>query len=301
MNAEVISNQQKNDPQYVSNNSDKIDISPVSGYTHLYDFMNNPASKGGNIGVLLGLIVIIIVYYLVFASLGQPTMATMQAEQPSTGVQFIEVIMWVLFIFLVLTNGIQYFFSLDIRTAISDIFTKEPQLDIDIISKEKKEPVPEITYEKQVYHIPDNNYTYNDAKAVCKAYGSRLATYEEIEKAYNDGGEWCGYGWSDNQMALYPTQTKTWNKLQKTKHHKHDCGRPGINGGYIANPDVRFGVNCYGYKPEMTYEEQQIMRDEPIVPRTREEREFKKKVEHYRKNLKDILVSPFNKEKWSKV
>jgi hypothetical protein len=88
---------------------------------------------------------------------------------------------------------------------------------------------------------------------------------------------------------------------QKTKHHKHDCGRPGINGGYIANPDVRFGVNCYGYKPEMTYEEQQIMRDEPIVPRTREEREFKKKVEHYRKNLKNILVSPFNKEKWSKV
>ena len=32
-------------------------------------------------------------------------------------------------------------------------------------------------------------------------------------------------------------------KLQKIKGHEHDCGRPGINGGYIDNPNVRFGVN----------------------------------------------------------
>ena len=39
-----------------------------------------------------------------------------------------------------------------------------------------------------------------------------------------------------DQMALYPTQKKTYNKLQTIKGHEHDCGRPGINGGYIANP-----------------------------------------------------------------
>ena len=288
----------------LTNPDDKneIDISPVYGYSNLYNFMNNRITDSSNTGFILAMLVIIILYYLLFASIGQPTMATMTPQaEPSTGIQLIEILMWALFVFLIITNGVQYFFSVDIRTAISDIFSAEPKIDIDIIDKEKKEPIPEITYEKQVYHIPDNKYTYNDAKAVCKAFGSRLATYEEIEKAYNDGGEWCGYGWSANQNVLFPTQKKTWDKLQKTKHHKHDCGRPGINGGYIANPDAKFGVNCYGFKPEMTYEEQQLMRDEPLVPLTREEREFKEKVKHYRSGLKDILVSPFNKKKWSRV
>ena len=288
----------------LTNPDDKneIDISPVYGYSNLYNFMNNRITDSSNTGFILAMLVIIILYYLLFASIGQPTMATMTPQaEPSTGIQLIEILMWALFVFLIITNGVQYFFSVDIRTAISDIFSAEPKIDIDIIDKEKKEPIPEITYEKQVYHIPDNKYTYNDAKAVCKAFGSRLATYEEIEKAYNDGGEWCGYGWSANQNVLFPTQKKTWDKLQKTKHHKHDCGRPGINGGYIANPDAKFGVNCYGFKPEMTYEEQQLMRDEPLVPLTREEREFKEKVKHYRGKLKNILVSPFNKKEWSRV
>ena len=61
-------------------------------------------------------------------------------------------------------------------------------------------------------------------------------------------------------MILFPTQKKTLEKLQKlyegrgcnskTASHKNDCGRPGINGGYIANPYVKFCVNCFGKKPE---------------------------------------------------
>ena len=50
-------------------------------------------------------------------------------------------------------------------------------------------------------------------------------------------------------MAFYPTQKSTYDRLQKSRCTKHACGRPGINGGYIANPNVRFGVNCYGVKP----------------------------------------------------
>merc|ERR1711904_243505 len=84
---------------------------------------------------------------------------------------------------------------------------------------------------QQVFNIPGNNYTYDDAKALCKAYGGKLATYSQIEDAYKSGAEWCNYGWSDNQMAFYPTQKSTWKKLQKIKGHKHDCGRPGVNGG----------------------------------------------------------------------
>ena len=48
--------------------------------------------------------------------------------------------------------------------------------------------------------------TTNDAAAVCKAYGNRLANYKEIKSSLDAGGEWCSYGWSDDQMALFPTQ-----------------------------------------------------------------------------------------------
>lgn len=282
----------------VARTPDKMDISPVYGYSGYYDFVNKHISMGGNQVVLILLLIIILLYYFVFSSIPQPMQAQPQGD--SGGMYFGEVILWVLFIFLILTNALQYFFQLDIKTAITDIFTPEPKIDIDI-TKPQEEPIPEITYEKQVFHIPDNTYTYDDAKAVCKAYGSRLATYKEMEKAYQEGAEWCSYGWSDNQMALFPTQESTWKKLQNHPRQKHACGRPGINGGYIDNPNARFGINCYGYKPVMNNEEKQIMRDQPLVPETKEEREFNEKVKYYRSKLHDILVSPFNRTTWSPI
>jgi hypothetical protein len=101
----------------------------------------------------------------------------------------------------------------------------------------------------EVYNIGNNIYTYNEAQAICKAFNSDLANYDQIEGAYNAGGEWCNYGWSKGQMAYFPTQKDTWNKLQKDPITKNACGRPGINGGFIKNPNVRFGANCYGVKP----------------------------------------------------
>ena len=81
--------------------------------------------------------------------------------------------------------------------------------------------------------------------------------------------------------------------------HEHDCGRPGINGGYIANPNVRFGVNCYGYKPKITQEEAELMANTPMYPRTQREIEFDKKVDYWRNKLPEILVAPFNHNNWS--
>jgi hypothetical protein len=102
---------------------------------------------------------------------------------------------------------------------------------------------------EEVYNVGNNVYNYDEAQAVCKAYGARLATYDEIENAYNDGGEWCNYGWSEGQMAYFPTQKDTWDTLQRDPKLKHACGRPGINGGFIDNPNVKFGANCFGVKP----------------------------------------------------
>jgi len=159
----------------------------------------------------------------------------------------------------------------------------------------------EIMLEKQVFHIPVNKYTYKDARAMCGAFGGRLASYDEIEKAYKKGAEWCSYGWSKGQNIYYPTQKKTYNKLQKIKNHKHDCGRPGINGGYVSNPNARFGVNCYAAKPKMSLREQQYMESLNTYPVTKDEKEFKKKVTYYKNNLNKILVAPFSRSSWSQV
>ena len=265
----------------------------------MYDFIGDKVTKGSPI-VLVVLTFVIIIYYILFSYLGVSVVEGAKGVAPSPSITFIEVVMWGMFIFLVLINGVQYFFQVDIKTSIRNLFTPVPEVDITVTSPQPP-PVPEIMYEDQVFHIPDNIYTYNDAKAVCKAYGSRLATYGEIENAYKRGAEWCGFGWSADQMALYPTQMETWKKLQKRKGHKHDCGRPGINGGFVAYKKAPFGVNCYGHKPKITPEERELMDNEELIPLSPEERRFKKKVEKYRKDLPEILVSPFNYDNWSQL
>ena len=78
-------------------------------------------------------------------------------------------------------------------------------------------------------------------------------------------------------------------------------GVPGINGGYIKNPNVRFGVNCYGSKPKITPEEQKIMNKATPYPMTPEDRKFNKLVKYYKDKMSSILLSPFNYSTWSKV
>ena len=117
--------------------------------------------------------------------------------------------------------------------------------------KDDKDTVtPTVSDKKEVFNVGNNLYTYEDAQSICTAYGARLATYDDIEQAYEAGGEWCNYGWSEGQMIFFPTQKDTWQTLQKDPKKKNNCGRPGINGGYMENPYVKFGVNCYGVKPK---------------------------------------------------
>ena len=102
----------------------------------------------------------------------------------------------------------------------------------------------------EVFNVSNNLYSYEEAPYVCQALGGRLASYDEIEESYQKGAEWCNYGWSEDQLALFPTQKDTWRQLQSSEGNKNNCGRPGINGGYFANPNIKFGVNCYGAKPK---------------------------------------------------
>jgi hypothetical protein len=205
------------------------------------------------------------------------------------------------FIILLLINGLQYLFGIDIITTLKNALSTSPEIDITVDPSRKeaaKNEIPQILLKPQVFNIPGNDYMYPDAKALCSAYGARLATYNELEESYKAGGEWCNYGWSDGQMALFPTQQKTFDELQKIEGHENDCGRPGINGGYIANPAVKFGVNCYGYKPRMTAEEEELMANNPIYPKTLKDYAFQMRVDYWKNKVSDILVSPFNYNAW---
>ena len=268
----------------------------------------SPLQKLPKMNMLIILIIIVIGFYVIFASLGSTHASSDLGNNssPSSGTTTLEILVWGVFITLVLLNGVSYFFNFNINASLKNLFSGKPELDIivdpdDIIGDTDKTAtsVPELTFTKQVFHVPNNKYNYENAKAVCRAYGGRLATYKEVEDAYNDGADWCGFGWSDGQMALYPTQMEKWQTLQKIKGHEHDCGRPGVNGGYIANPDVKFGINCYGYKPKMTQEESQLMSDTSLYPKTQKELDFEKRVYHWKDKLSEILVAPFNHNNWS--
>ena len=155
----------------------------------------------------------------------------------------------------------------------------------------------------EVFNISNNMYTYDDAQAICQAYGAKIATYDQIENAYDNGGEWCNYGWSDNQMALFPTQRSTWNKLQSgPDEYKNNCGRPGINGGYISNKNVKFGVNCYGVKPPASKMDLERMdqNSEVVVPQTLDQRVLQAKVNFWKENAANMLViNSYNRNEWS--
>lgn len=247
---------------------------------------------------LIIITVIIIIYYVFFASLGGTEQSTSDGSSSGNMLQYL---LWGLFILLILLNGMTYIFNIDIIASIKHIFSPETQIDINVSQNNTLIPSSSggLIRKKEVFHVSDNKYRYEDAKAICKAYDGRLANYNEINDAYNKGADWCGYGWSEGQMAFFPTQEEKWNKLQKIEGHEHDCGRPGINGGYIANPNVAFGVNCYGYKPAITNDEAEQMQNQQLYPKTNKEIMFDKKVDYWRSNLSDIMVSPFNSDNWS--
>jgi preprotein translocase subunit SecG len=306
-----------------ANTSSTID--PEGMYNYMNNIFMNPTA--------LTLLVVVVFFYLIFfVVLGNSSNTNTNnygsnsysstSTNTSSGLDgftniMIAIVVFVL-IMLVLFNVLSYFFSIDVMASIKKLFTSEKQLDI-VVNQNgptlydgsfNDRPFNDLSFniikpieidQQQVFNIPGNHYTYDDAKTLCKAYNARLATYDEVEDSYNKGGEWCNYGWSDGQMTLFPTQKTTFDDLQKIPGHEHDCGRPGVNGGYIANPNVKYGVNCYGYKPKITNEEEEMMQNTTPYPKTQKDIELEKRVDFWKTKVDKILVSPFNYTTWSKI
>jgi hypothetical protein len=273
---------------------------PVNYYNKFNNFITNPI-------VFIIVILIIVAYFAFSSSLGNSGSDGFKSitGNDSSGEQVMGIIIVVVLAILIIINALQYFFSISVTAYLTDLFTNRPKIDIVVDQNTNPSgssgpaPVPEIKFKKEVFNIPGNYYNYTNAKALCQAYGANLATYQQVEDAYKNSGEWCNYGWSDGQMALFPTQQTTFDNLQKIKGHENDCGRPGVNGGYMINPNLRFGVNCYGNKPKITDEEEELMKYTTPYAETAEDIAFQKRVEFWKNKVGDILVSPFNYNTWS--
>ena len=263
---------------------------PVNMYNYLNSYILNP--------VVFIIIFLVVVSYYVFSSSLESGSSSLGNENGS-GTKVMGGIIVAILVVLIIVNAFQYFFSINVTAYVQGLFTKNAKVDIVVDqSTYESTPVPEIRFKKQVFNIPGNYYNYENAKALCTAYGADLASYDQIEKAYNNGAEWCNYGWSADQLALFPTQKKTYDNLQSIEGHENDCGRTGINGGYIANPEIKFGVNCYGNKPKITSEEEDLMKATTPYPETTKDLAFQKRVDFWKNKVDEILVSPFNYNTW---
>ena len=192
-----------------------------------------------------------------------------------------------------------YEFILDIFKFIKDFLFRAFGVDQVIVNGSSENgssvngsPENEPILDEEVFHIPGNKYTFTEADGLCKAFGARLASYDEVESAYNKGGEWCSYGWSEGQMAYFPTQKSTFNELQKYPEQKNNCGRPGVNGGYMANPYIKFGVNCYGMKPDMKNKDK-------IYMKASETRVHNINNGSNSQNTDNVIVAGFNTTDWN--
>jgi hypothetical protein len=231
-------------------------------------------------------------------------------ESPSGWIMVIEIILWITLIIIIIVN-IKWLNDKDfnLKAEIDNLFddkltdinifaTQEPKF---TPTQDKKKDSIDISNSKtckdddgEVFHVEENTYSYADAKGVCELLGSRLATYQEVERAYQNGANWCSYGWSDDQLALFPIQASLYNELKTIPGHQHDCGRPGVNGGYIEDDKTEFGVNCYGKKPYMTEKDSEYMKNYTHTPTMSPEEQNK-----LTNVVNNILIAPFNKDKWS--
>ena len=266
---------------YSTNEKDRENVASTA-FEGILKYLNETAS-------IFTTIIVLVILYIFAYLLGLP----MDSSKPIS-FSIVENASWIVLLITVFVQFFKYVFGFSIIDEIRKLWKKVP--------KEEKKDAKEEVEKDEVFNISNNLYTYDDAQSICTSYGARLATYDEIEGAYNTGAEWCNYGWSDGQMIFFPTQKSTWDKLQKTTDHKNDCGRPGVNGGYIKNPYVRFGVNCYGKKPKASDTDLNRMNanKNKVYPKSQKDLLLEGKINFWKQNADKMLnVNSFNTDKWS--
>lgn len=265
-------------------------------YSSLKTYVNTPVT-------LFAIGLFILLFYLMIYLLGIPMSS---AEKPFT-VSIIENGAWIMFLLTAITSFLRIFLGVSLTDMLDELLNVLPATSSTTSTSKGGNTAATsatVTANNEVFNIKNNMYTYDDAQTVCASYGARLASYKEVESSYTKGSEWCNYGWSEGQMALFPTQQATWEGLQKTKDKKNACGRPGINGGYIDDPNIRFGINCFGKKPKPTSKDLAALSANADsltnVPKSQEDIILEKKIQFWKDNSEKLIqVNSYNNKKWS--
>jgi hypothetical protein len=144
---------------------------------------------------------------------------------------------------------------------------------------------------KEVYLVNNNIFSKSEVPKVCKAlFNGTAATKEQLNESYNNGANWCNYGWDNDGEAYYPLQDDTNNSSCE--------GSKGLNGGKMPTGDIKLGALCYGVKPEdCKYSN---------LTKIKQDSSFSEgdliMLENYRKKLANggIKITPFNNNAWSR-
>ena len=264
--------------------------------------------KNVNVSVVGILVIVLVAYIAIFLTLGSSNSESATGVSKNILTVILEVILWTLLVYIIYVSVNGYDEKdISFKAKMNNVLKQrvgDLKIDVDMSSNDVEEKVDEKEDEEksnsetegEVFHIAGNKYTYEQAKDMCSKYDSRLATYDEIERAYNNGANWCSYGWSEDQMAFFPTQQSVYNELKTIKGHENDCGRPGINGGFIDNPNIKFGVNCFGNKPEAKKSDKKYMHRINHTPSPHISEDEMNKI---KEDKSKYTIAPFNKDKWS--
>lgn len=252
------------------------------------------------ISFIILLIFIVVVYIAIFFLVGETSIVGSSLGTTSSNmiVVCLEIMLWVVLIYIIYINLKKYDTrNFDFQMKMEDLFnSKVSELSVNAKNTDTDTETnceTELDKEsKEVFHIADNNFTYEEARDVCDMYDARLATYDEIETAYNKGANWCSYGWSRDKLALFPTQKALFNELKTIPGHENDCGRPGINGGYFGNKHLKFGANCYGVKPKPSQKDKDYTHATNHIPTVKDGEDKPSLLDNY-------IIAPFNKDTWT--
>jgi len=160
-------------------------------------------------------------------------------------------------------------------------------------SLKKPVAVPEKTdsKNKEVFLVANNIFQRGDSNKVCKAFfNADVATMEQLREGYNNGANWCNYGWTADSKAYYP--------LQQVQNNPRCFGEAGLNGGTMENTsNITLGVTCYGEKPS-----ENLMTVDKLITDSSMAQDDLRILDAYRKRINNdgLKIAPFNNKKWSK-
>lgn len=92
----------------------------------------------------------------------------------------VELFMLALFMVVIAGFGVHYFFGVNISAVLTDLMEK-PSLLMTVTDTSKSGGSG-----AQVFHVP-GQYDYQNAKALCKAYMGKLATFDQVKDGQKRG------------------------------------------------------------------------------------------------------------------